>query len=263
MISKLDQIEARLQALIENSVALLARGTAQQRLAHELVQAAQRNLRTTQDGREIAPHFYIIYLNPDSLAYWNNNRPILQTIAANLRDAAREYGVVFSHEPELRIAPDLSLSPEGIRVVASDQQEASGHTAAFSAVTPSPPRNRLPVNAFLIVEGSRVFPLSRTVINIGRRADNHLVLPDPRVSRAHAQIRAVRGQYVLFDLNSTGGTMVNGRRVHQCVLKPGDVISLSGVPLIYGEETPEDEAYEAGFTRSMKTPNDEPPEIIE
>ncbi len=259
---KLDQIEARLQALIENSVARLARGTAQQRLAHELVEAAQQNLRPLSDGREIAPHFFTIYLHPDSLTYWNENRALLDAIGDNLREAAREYGVTFLHDPQLRLAPDTALTPEGIRVIASDRPEASGHTATFLAVTPDQ-RASLPVNAFLIVEGNRVFQLNRPVINIGRRSDNHLVLPDPRVSRSHAQIRAVRGQYILFDLKSTGGTMVNGRRIHQCALKPGDVISLSGVPLIYGEETPDDETYEIGFTRSMNPSNEDPPEIIE
>ena len=53
------------------------------------------------------------------------------------------------------------------------------------------------------------------------------------------------------------------RRVHQCALKPGDVISLSGVPLIYGEELPDDDTYQMGFTRSMNNSNDPPPEIIE
>jgi pSer/pThr/pTyr-binding forkhead associated (FHA) protein len=151
---------------------------------------------------------------------------------------------------------------EGIRVEASTQQDMGGQTASFDvpAVTPS---SSIPRNAFLIVEGDRVFPLSQMVVNIGRRADNHLVLSDPRVSRAHAQIRAIRGQYVLFDLNSTGGTMVNGRRIHQCALKPGDVISLSGVPLIYGEELPDDDTYQIGFTHGMDTTHLEPPEIIE
>jgi pSer/pThr/pTyr-binding forkhead associated (FHA) protein len=46
---------------------------------------------------------------------------------------------------------------------------------------------------------------------------------------------------VLFDLNSTGGTYVNGQRIYQHALKAGDVISLSGVPVIYGEDTPSDE----------------------
>jgi pSer/pThr/pTyr-binding forkhead associated (FHA) protein len=188
---------------------------------------------------------------------------LLDAISKSLRDVARENGVYFTREPEFRLQPDPSLTYEGIRVEATEQFEASGHTAAFAAVPTAPQNSSIPLNAFLIVDGNRVFPLNQMVVNIGRRVDNHLVMADPRVSRAHAQIRAIRGQYVLFDLNSTGGTMVNGRRVHQCALKPGDVISLSGVPLIYGEEIPDDNTYEIGLTRSMHNPNDEPPEIIE
>ncbi len=151
-------------------------------------------------------------------------------------------------------------------VVTDDQHESLGHTAAFSAAPTTPQNNTIPNNAFIIVEGKQIFPLHRMVINIGRRPDNHLTLQDPRVSRSHAQIRAIRGQYVLFDLNSTGGTLVNGRRVNQCILKPGDVISLSGVPLIYGEDLPlsEEDSHESGLTRSINTSlSNNPPEVIE
>lgn len=96
----------------------------------------------------------------------------------------------------------------------------------------------LPENAFLIVEGVKVYPLSQTVVNIGRRLDNQLVIDDPRVSRNHAQLRAIKGRFVVFDLNSTGGTFVNGQRASQSVLYPGDVISLAGVTLIFGQDNP-------------------------
>jgi pSer/pThr/pTyr-binding forkhead associated (FHA) protein len=43
---------------------------------------------------------------------------------------------------------------------------------------------------------------------------------------------------VLFDLNSTGGSFVNGQRTNQSVLYPGDVISLAGVALIFGQDNP-------------------------
>jgi len=62
------------------------------------------------------------------------------------------------------------------------------------------------------------------------------VINDRRVSRQHAQIRAINGNFVLFDLNSSGGTFVNGDRINQRGLHPGDVISLAGVPLVYGQE---------------------------
>ena len=40
----------------------------------------------------------------------------------------------------------------------------------------------IPANAFLIVNGTEVFPLTQSVINIGRRTDNQLVIDDPRIS---------------------------------------------------------------------------------
>ena len=83
-----------------------------------------------------------------------------------------------------------------------------------------------------------MFQLTQAVINIGRRLDNTLVVDDPRVSRNHAQIRAIKGRFVLFDLNSTGGTFVNGQRTNQTVLYPGDVISLAGASLIFGQDNP-------------------------
>jgi len=57
-----------------------------------------------------------------------------------------------------------------------------------------------------------------------------------RVSRSHAQLRLRFGHYVVYDLGSTAGTFVNGQRIEECVLRPGDVISLGGVPVIYGED---------------------------
>jgi pSer/pThr/pTyr-binding forkhead associated (FHA) protein len=98
--------------------------------------------------------------------------------------------------------------------------------------------DNIPENAFLIIEGVKVHALDATVVNIGRRLENHLVIDDPRVSRNHAQLRAIKGRFVLFDLNSTGGTFVNGQRTSQTVLYPGDVISLAGVALIFGQDNP-------------------------
>ena len=96
----------------------------------------------------------------------------------------------------------------------------------------------IPEHCYLIISGVKVFPLGSAVVTIGRRLDNALVIDDPRVSRNHAQLRSEAGRYVIYDLSSTGGTFVNGKRITQCVLYPGDVISLAGVPLIYGQDNP-------------------------
>ena len=96
----------------------------------------------------------------------------------------------------------------------------------------------IPQNAFLIIEGLKVHPLTEAIINVGRRFENQIIIDDPRISRNHAQLRAVKGHFVLFDLNSTGGTFVNGQRSSQTILYPGDVISLAGVTLVYAQDNP-------------------------
>ena len=94
---------------------------------------------------------------------------------------------------------------------------------------------QIPPYTFLIVNGTQVYRLTRKTITIGRHTDNDIVVSDPHVSRHHTQLRAAQGHFVLFDLDSTGGTSVNGERVTQRVLQGGDIISLSGVPLIFGQ----------------------------
>ncbi len=96
----------------------------------------------------------------------------------------------------------------------------------------------VPEEAFLVIDGVKVFPLTEPIISIGRRLGNTLVIDDPRVSRIHAQLRAINGRYVLFDLESSGGSFINGRKTTQAVVYPGDVISLAGVDLIYGQKNP-------------------------
>lgn len=96
----------------------------------------------------------------------------------------------------------------------------------------------IPPNAFFLMEGGKTFPLDRALISIGRMLDNHLVLDDPRVSRHHAELKAVDGHFVLFDTNSTGGIFVNGRRVTETILYPNDAISLAGVLLTFQQDEP-------------------------
>ena len=72
-------------------------------------------------------------------------------------------------------------------------------------------------------------PISEAVVTIGRSLDNDIVLDDERVSRRHAQLRRRYGQYVLYDLHSSGGTTVNGRPADETPLRHGDVLAFAGV----------------------------------
>ena len=99
----------------------------------------------------------------------------------------------------------------------------------------STPENTTQKRAFVILNGADIYPLVKAVTNLGRMEDNDIVLAGSHVSRYHAQIRRVGDAYSVVDLESTSGTSVNGQPVGEKLLSPGDVISLAGVPIIYGQ----------------------------
>ncbi len=98
---------------------------------------------------------------------------------------------------------------------------------------PASAEDPMPTDVFLIIEGSHTIQITRTVTTIGRNLDNHVVLDDPRVSRRHLEIRLIRGNFVFFDLNSSGGTYINGQRISQGLLYSGDMLSLAGVNIVF------------------------------
>ncbi len=79
-----------------------------------------------------------------------------------------------------------------------------------------------------------VFPLSvDSAICIGRARANDVVLEDEAVSGQHCRIRPERGRFVLHDLQSTNGTLANGRRIERHRLEEGDVIQVGETSLLF------------------------------
>ena len=78
----------------------------------------------------------------------------------------------------------------------------------------------------MLVGGGRRTVLSGSRVLIGRSRDCDVMLDDPNISRRHAELRRENGQWVVADLASTNGVKVNGRRVQEAPLSPGDEITL-------------------------------------
>lgn len=76
------------------------------------------------------------------------------------------------------------------------------------------------------------FRISQKVTTLGRSRDCDIVVPDPNVSRVHAEVRHEGLEYVLVDLGSTNGVEVNGRRVLRHSLRDGDRLSLGGAEVV-------------------------------
>ncbi len=84
---------------------------------------------------------------------------------------------------------------------------------ASSAAMPAPSSDAIP--HLVVVEGTeqRVVPITKTPFAIGRRTGKDLVIPDPLVSRDHAEIHLEGEQFFIIDQNSKHGTFVNGAKV--------------------------------------------------
>ena len=63
-------------------------------------------------------------------------------------------------------------------------------------------------------------------ITVGRLPDNDVVLDDLLVSRRHARLDLTASGFRITDLGTGNGTYVNGRRVTEAVLGPGDIIGI-------------------------------------
>jgi hypothetical protein len=156
--------------------------------------------------------------------------------------------------PEVTVLPDPTRPPHSVAISAESRWTQGSATQTMAPVEPSASLSPSRGRAFLIVGGERTMLLTEPVVSVGRRFDNDIVLDDPRVSRTHAQLRLRFGRYVIYDLGSTAGTFVNGERIDECVLRAGDVISIGGVPLIYGEEPGGEQPPPATGTRPLNGP---------
>jgi pSer/pThr/pTyr-binding forkhead associated (FHA) protein len=84
--------------------------------------------------------------------------------------------------------------------------------------------------SLVLADGVRI-PLDEAAATIGRLSDCTVPIPDPQVSRRHAEVRAEAEGYVLHDLGSLNGTTVNGQPVSQRLLEDGDVIGVGAATI--------------------------------
>src|SRR6266581_6106350 len=66
---------------------------------------------------------------------------------------------------------------------------------------------------------------------IGRVDDNTFPIAEPSVSSHHCEILLRGAEVVVRDLNSTNGTFINGEKVTETVIKPGQVLRLGQIEL--------------------------------
>jgi two-component system, NtrC family, response regulator AtoC len=101
------------------------------------------------------------------------------------------------------------------------------------AASEAPPSLRLVAN---LPEGQQSVVIHRgESVIVGRSLPSHVVISDPGLSRQHARFTwpDTHGLWI-EDMESSNGTVVNGRAVARCQLRPGDQVQLGGTVVTIG-----------------------------
>ena len=77
------------------------------------------------------------------------------------------------------------------------------------------------------IGGGDSIPLLKKTLVVGRRESADVVLRFPTISGSHCELVVEEGIWVVRDLNSSNGTKVNGVRVNEQHVKPGDTLSFA------------------------------------
>ncbi len=106
----------------------------------------------------------------------------------------------------------------------------------------------------------KVFPIDSDVTVIGRRKNCDFRIPLESVSRRHCQVSRQEGNLAIRDLGSRNGTYLNGKKVEETTIAPGDVLKIGPVTFAFqinGE--PQEVALPPEQATPAKKPSDQAP----
>src|SRR6186997_1824014 len=177
--------ERRLERMVEGVFARAFKsGLRPVELGRRLVREMDDERTVDVRGRTVVPnHFTVELSSSDHEAFAG----VADTLARELADAAREHARDESYAFLGPVEVELVLT-DGMRTgtftITGRMKQGEGGAGAGSLVLPT---------------GDRV-PLGESVLTIGRLPESNIVLADPNVSRAHAEIRPRGVGYVVVDL---------------------------------------------------------------
>lgn len=237
-------LEARIEDLFEGLFGRAFRSHVQPiELARKLVKEMDEH-RSASVSRVYVPNEYTVYLSPRDRAQFAGFEDALRAeLAEYLAEHARREGYALLTPPRVLLATDDDLavgefgiatrmapeeaSAEDVAALPEPPAEEPAHTMVYRAEAPDEP-----AAAVLTIDGKRR-PLAKPEVVLGRSREADVRLPDPNVSRKHAAIRRIGSAYWIADLDSTNGTLVNGRRVTRQQLEHGDRITLGSTEAIF------------------------------
>jgi hypothetical protein len=236
---------------LESKIAGLVEGTFSRAFRSEVrpVEIARKLAREMEEHRSFSvsrtyvPNEYRVFLSArDRARFADYEDALAAELAGYLLEHARRERLALLSRPVIEFVTDdrLGLGEFGIqtRVVQPPKdtgeervEETAGRTMVYSTAgrvaEPLEERARARVETVLLLFDGKRLVVGPAGATLGRSRQCDVVLADPNVSRQHAEIRPRGGSWVLTDLGSTNGTLLNGRRIDRPeVLKAGDEIEV-------------------------------------
>jgi hypothetical protein len=199
----------------------------------QLAKAAARAMEDAQviglRGAEV-PNKYELWLAPADLERFGEYANTLsQELSGYLADYARDRGLRLVASPRVELLADeagragsvraqarfADLPPPTLREIDEAVEDTRrlrlSDLAGARATAPAIAERGLWLEDRL---GLRVSVEPHTgLVRLGRATDNDVVIANQRVSRYHAQLRWVESSWLVYDLDSTNGTWLDGQRV--------------------------------------------------
>ena len=207
----LQSLEHRLERMVDGVFSRRSKGSIRPiELGRRLVRDMDDQRSVDVKGRRIVPNDFTVVLSAIDHASFNE---IEDALVAELAEAAREYareeGYHCMGPVGVQLAVDNSLRSGRFNIVSQLKQATSG-PGMGSLVLPS---------------GQRV-DLGTGTVTVGRLPECTISINDSNISRNHAEVKAGPTAFVVTDLGSTNGTMVNGVKiVGEHRLRDGDIVS--------------------------------------
>ncbi len=205
--------ERRLERLVEGSFSKAFRsGLEPVEVGRRLTRVLDAERTMGVDGIPVAPNNIGVYLSPDDFDRFES---FADALARELAETAREHAQAEGYH---------FVGPVTVTLVADDELRAGECDIAAEI------HEGLRVGSLVLPDGRRV-QLGEQPLVIGRNADCGVVVADARASRQHAEIQAQGNGFVVHDLDSMNGTLVNGTAIRQHPLADGDEIRLGNTVL--------------------------------
>ena len=219
----LRDFERRLGGIVEGFFATTFRSDLQ---PVELAKRMMREMDATKTVgvKEVwAPNRYVFTLSEsDSQRFEQAEQALVNELKQVVREAAAERGWGLVGPPEVEFEVDRELGKGRFGCEASFV-EGEEELAPQPSVGERGSLVRLPDGVS--------YALAKPSVTIGRLPECDVVVDDAGASRQHARIVRTESGFVLTDLGSTNGTMVNGEQIQEHVLEHGDRITIGETEL--------------------------------